>query len=64
MLVILNQLQYLILNWSNIMSKKNKVNNYVAKYCNEFNKAQTHVDRKKEFKKGKIKHKGGSEYFR
>ncbi|QOE32301.1 hypothetical protein DIDNDMLP_00349 [Klebsiella phage KP13-7] len=46
------------------MSKKNKINNYVAKYCNEFNKAQTHVDRKKEFKKGKIKHKGGSEYFR
>lgn len=46
------------------MAKKIKMNNYVAKYCNEFNKPQTHVDRKKEEKRGKIKHKGGSYDFR
>lgn len=32
-------------------------NNYVAKYCNEYNKPVTHIDRKKESKKGKEKHK-------
>ncbi|EON7636863.1 hypothetical protein ABV23_RS00030 [Escherichia coli] len=38
------------------MAKKSKVNNFVAKHCNEFNKAQVHVDRKKAVKNGKIKH--------
>lgn len=32
-------------------------NNFVAKHINEFNKPATHVDRKKEAKKGKNKHK-------
>lgn len=32
-------------------------NNYVAKYCNEYNKPATYIDRKKEHKKGKEKHK-------
>lgn len=43
------------------MSKKNKtpaVNNFVAKHMEEFNRPQTHVDRKKEMKKGTTKHKG------
>ncbi len=33
------------------------VNNFVQKHMNEFNKPQTHVDRKKEMKNGKVKHK-------
>lgn len=43
------------------MSKKSKkpaVQNFVHKHMEEFNKPQTHVDRKKEDKKGTIKHKG------
>lgn len=42
------------------MSKKNKptVQNFVHKYMETFNKPQTHVDRKKEDKNGKVKHKG------
>lgn len=45
-------------------NKKNKaseapdVPNFVAKHMNTFNKAATHVDRKKESKNGKTKHKG------
>ncbi|UYE98476.1 hypothetical protein XbC2_47 [Xanthomonas phage XbC2] len=34
------------------------VQNFVAKHMNTFNKAATHVDRKKDSKNGKIKHKG------
>ncbi|QHJ78862.1 MAG: hypothetical protein [Caudoviricetes sp.] len=38
--------------------QKQVVNNYVAKYANEFNKAQTHTDKKKADKRGYEKHKG------
>lgn len=37
------------------------VNNFVAKHAREFNKAQVHIDRKKESKREstrKMKHKG------
>lgn len=34
-------------------------NNLVAKHMNTFNKAHTFVDRKKNAKKGYIKHKSG-----
>lgn len=41
------------------MSKKTPVqNNPVAKHMETFNKPKTFVDQKKEFKKGKTKHKG------
>lgn len=43
------------------MSKKRTepaVNNFVAKHMEEFNRPATHVDRKKEMKKGNTKHKG------
>lgn len=36
----------------------NKPRNFVAKHMRTFNHAQTHVDRKKEAKRGKRKHKG------
>ena len=32
-------------------------NNFVAKHCNEYNKPATHIDRKKQKKKGHEKHK-------
>ena len=32
--------------------------NPVAKYARHFNKATVHVDRKKAFKRGHVKHKG------
>jgi len=35
-----------------------EVQNFVHKHMETFNKPQTHVDQKKESKKGKIKHKG------
>jgi hypothetical protein len=35
-----------------------QVNDFVAKHMNTFNKAATHIDRKKESKKGNTKHKG------
>lgn len=38
--------------------KKQKVNNFVAKYANEFNKSAVHVDRKKNRDRGYVKHKG------
>lgn len=31
--------------------------NFVAKHMNDFNKAATHVDRKKKLKSGEVKHK-------
>lgn len=37
---------------------KTRQRNYVAKHAHEFNKAATHVDRKKAEKRGKRKHKG------
>lgn len=37
--------------------KKRKINNLVAKNCFTFNKPKCYTDRKKELKKGKIKHK-------
>jgi len=43
------------------MKKKRRERNPVAKYCNVFNKASTHRDKKKEEKKGKTKHK--ARYF-
>lgn len=41
-------------------SKKSKpcVQNFVHKHMETFNKPQTHIDRKKELKKGSTKHKG------
>ena len=39
--------------------KKSKAKNPVAKHMETFNRPQTHVDRKKEYKKGKSKHKAG-----
>lgn len=38
--------------------KKPDVQNFVHKYMEEFNKPQTHKDKKREAKNGKIKHKG------
>lgn len=38
--------------------KKNKEQNFVHKHMEEFNRPATHVDRKKESKNGKTKHKG------
>ncbi|WNA15734.1 hypothetical protein XaC1_91 [Xanthomonas phage XaC1] len=38
--------------------KKPKVQNFVHKHMEEFNRAQTHEDQKKAQKKGKVKHKG------
>lgn len=44
------------------MSKKSdevpNVQNFVHKHMETFNRPATHVDRKKEMKKGKTKHKG------
>lgn len=39
---------------------KNVVNNPVAKFANEFNKSNVHVDRKKNRDRGYEKHKGKS----
>lgn len=39
-------------------NKKEKVNNPVAKFANEFNKPNVHVDRKKNRDRGYEKHKG------
>lgn len=38
--------------------KKPDVQNFVHKHMEEFNRPATHVDRKKDKKNGKIKHKG------
>lgn len=39
-------------------SKKPNVQNFVHKHMEEFNRPSTYVDRKKETRKGKVKHKG------
>ena len=42
------------------MSKDVKINNYVAKHMEKFNRPVTHVNRKKNEKSGYSKHKGRS----
>ena len=37
---------------------KTRTNNLVAKHARKFNKAAVHVDRKKQARKGIVKHKG------
>jgi len=38
--------------------KRVKLNNIVAKHARRYNKSATFIDRKKETKNGKVKHKG------
>ena len=38
--------------------KQSLVKNLTAKYARKFNVAAVHVDRKKDEKRGKVKHKG------
>ncbi|AAQ17994.1 hypothetical protein Aeh1ORF324c [Aeromonas phage Aeh1] len=38
------------------------MNNFVAKHAREFNKAAVMVDRKKDAKRGKVKHKNKIDY--
>ena len=45
-------------------NKKEKVNNPVAKFANEFNKPNVHVDRKKNRDRGYEKHKGKYNVFK
>lgn len=50
---------WLLLYGDDVMNKVkvNRLRNFVAKHMLEFNKASVEVDRKREAKNGKVKHK-------